>query len=158
MKNFQSVDDILDFAISNEQNAVDLYEKLVRQYSDSTIKESLLKFADEEKNHKMILERLKKNKSYVLPLDDVKDMHIADFVAERKSTEITTYADALGFAMRSEKAAYLLYKTLADKALNEEMAKIFLGLAQEEAKHRLKFELEYDEQILQGGVQKKAGQ
>ena len=47
--------------------------------------------------------------------------------------------------MKAEKAAYKLYHELAtatdDKALKETL----MGLAQEEAKHKLRFEIEYDE-------------
>ena len=41
-----------------------------------------------------------------------------------------------------------MYLDLAAKAPNEEISAIFSSLAQEEAKHKLRFELEYDESIL----------
>jgi rubrerythrin len=58
------------------------------------------------------------------------------------------YQDALVLAMNKEKAAFRLYMDLSEKANNEEMKQLFLSLAQEESKHKLRFELEYDENVL----------
>ena len=54
------------------------------------------------------------------------------------------YQDALIVAMKSEKAAFKLYSDLA-KAVDDAAVKdLFLGLAQEEAKHKIHFEIEYN--------------
>jgi len=58
------------------------------------------------------------------------------------------YQDALVLAMSQEKAAFKLYSKLAERSPNQEYKNLFLGLAQEEAKHKLRFELEYDEYVL----------
>ena len=50
--------------------------------------------------------------------------------------------------MSQEKAAFKLYSTLADRAPNQDLKNLFLSLAQEEAKHKLRFEIEYDEYVL----------
>jgi rubrerythrin len=50
--------------------------------------------------------------------------------------------------MKAEKAAYTLYNSLAEATDNGELKKLFLMLAQEEAKHKLRFEVEYDEVVL----------
>ena len=59
-----------------------------------------------------------------------------------------TYQDALILAMKKEKYAFKLYTNLADYAKAENLKNIFLMLAQEEAKHKLRFEIEYDEFVL----------
>ena len=41
-----------------------------------------------------------------------------------------------------------MYTTLADLADNEQAREVLLSLAQEEAKHKLHFEIEYDDLIL----------
>ena len=51
-------------------------------------------------------------------------------------------------AMSNEKAAFRLYTRLADEVASGEMRALFLSLAQEEARHKLRFELEYDEYVL----------
>lgn len=59
-----------------------------------------------------------------------------------------TYEVALKVAMAREKAAFKLYSRLADSTDNVQMKEIFQFLAQEESKHKLRFELEYDEYVL----------
>ena len=48
------------------------------------------------------------------------------------------------FAMEKEKAAFKLYNDLAKLTSDKLLEKIFLSLAQEEAKHKLILEIEYD--------------
>ena len=50
--------------------------------------------------------------------------------------------------MKKEKAAYRLYLDLAAVGEDEELTDMFLSLAQEEAKHKLRFEIEYDDEIM----------
>ena len=83
-----------------------------------------------------------------MPQEKVMDLKIADFLVHTETKEDMSYTEALSLAMKREKAAYKLYLKLAERAPNGEMQKIFHGLAQEEAKHKLRFELEYDEFVL----------
>jgi rubrerythrin len=50
--------------------------------------------------------------------------------------------------MKKEKAAFKLYTDLATSVSDENLRSVFKMLAQEEAKHKLRFEIEYDENIL----------
>ena len=55
------------------------------------------------------------------------------------------YKDALLLAMEREKAAFKLYRALAEDADDEETRGLLWALAAEEAKHKLIVELAYDE-------------
>ncbi|MDX9697466.1 MAG: ferritin family protein, partial [Bacteroidales bacterium] len=59
-----------------------------------------------------------------------------------------SYQDALVLAMKKEKSAFKLYLELSNRAKDTQMKNLFLSLAQEESKHKLRFELEYDEFVL----------
>ncbi len=59
-----------------------------------------------------------------------------------------TYAEALILAMKKEKLAYKLYLDLAAAAGDGELADLFRSLAAEEARHKLRFEIEYDDVVL----------
>jgi rubrerythrin len=59
-----------------------------------------------------------------------------------------SYQDALVVAMNREKAAFKLYMKLASRVEDATLRDLFLSLAQEESKHKLRFELEYDEYVL----------
>jgi rubrerythrin len=58
------------------------------------------------------------------------------------------YQQALIVAMKKEKEAFRMYSDLASVAQSSELKDVLLGLAQEEAKHKLRFEVEYDDVIL----------
>jgi rubrerythrin len=75
-------------------------------------------------------------------------MKVADYIARVNVSSEMMYSDALVVAMKKEKAAFKLYMALSERAANTEMKSLFLSLAQEESRHKLRFELEYDEYVL----------
>ena len=56
---FESINDIIDFAIQKEQEAVDFYLSASKEESMSGSKEMLVEFSSEEKKHRKMLEDLK---------------------------------------------------------------------------------------------------
>lgn len=75
------------------------------------------------------------------------DMKMTDYLVEPASAPELGYQDALILAMKQEKAAFRLYSDLAEKSTDPEVEATKLSLAQEEAKHKLRFELEYDDVV-----------
>jgi rubrerythrin len=78
----------------------------------------------------------------------VLDLKIGDHLVEIDLDSSLDYQQALIVAMKAEKAAYKLYNDLASTTDDPTVKALFLSLAQEEAKHKLRFEIEYDEVIL----------
>lgn len=148
MKNFQTVDEILDFAIENEQNAADFYFKLADTTKDKSIRETFTLYANEEIGHKEKLIFIKKEGVFQLKKENILDMKVADYVVRQAASPNMSYQDALILAMKREKAAYRLYMKLASTTDNTQLKELFIGLAQEEAKHKMAFEIEYDDVIL----------
>ncbi len=148
MKTFSSIDEILDFAMNEEQQAVEFYTRLAEQANTPDMRQIFEEFANEEIGHKAKLARIKEEGSYSAPFENIADLKIADFTASVEVKPDMTYQEALVVAMKKEKAAFKLYTVLAERAPNEEMRSLFLTLAQEESKHKLRFELEYDEHVL----------
>ena len=148
MREFKTVNDILDYAIDSEQNAVNFYTKLSNETKNHEMKEIFAQFAKEEMRHKAQLLDIKE-KGFMQGLEEkVTDLKIADYTVKVKATDDLTYQDALVLAMQREKAAFKLYTNLSQRVKNEDLKKIFKNLAQDEAKHKLRFELEYDEHVL----------
>jgi rubrerythrin len=58
------------------------------------------------------------------------------------------YQEALILAMKKEKVAFKLYTDLSNATDDENLSALLRGLAQEEAKHKLYFETEYDEHYM----------
>lgn len=148
MEKFQNIDEILDFAMAAEQRAVDLYTDLANQSVIEDMKTVFMQFAKEEMSHKARLMQIREEGIFAVPTEKVADLKIADYTGSVQPGNKMDYSEALVFAMSQEKAAFRLYSTLAERAPSEELANLFLSLAQEEARHKLRFELEYDEYVL----------
>jgi rubrerythrin len=148
MKQFNSIDEILEFAINAEQEAVDFYNNLAIRSKNEDMKKVFIDFAGEEMKHKMKLLEVKENSSFRLPEGKVRDLKISDYMANIRPTADMTYPDALVLAMKKEKDAFRLYLLLSEESSDPVMKSLFLSLAQEESRHKLRFELEYDDFIL----------
>jgi rubrerythrin len=145
---FDSVDAALDFAIENEQGASDFYTELASKMEKPQIKQVFEGFAAEERGHKAKLEAVKSGKKAKLSKAKVQDLKIGDYLVEQTPSPNMDYQSALILAMKQEKAAFRLYSDLAASADDAGTRELFMGLAQEEAKHKLRFEIAYDEDFL----------
>lgn len=148
MKSFNNIDEVLDFAMQAEQDAVDFYTLLAGTAGNDDMRQVFESFAQEEMKHKARLSEIKERGILQLRNEQVTDLKIADYTVDVQPTATMTYAEALVLAMKREKAAFRLYLNLSENADHPEMKEIFLSLAQEESRHKLRFELEYDEFVL----------
>ncbi len=147
MDKFKSVDDILEFAIAGEVAANQFYMELTGKMKNPAMAKVFEDFAKEELGHKSKLEAIKQGEM-LEPTEKVAEVKIADYLVDTEPKPDMDYKDALVLAMKKEKAAYRLYLDLAAVAEAEELTNMFLYIAQEEAKHKLRFEIEYDEVVL----------
>lgn len=148
MREFQSADDILDFAIAREEEAYSFYMDLASKMETAGIKSVFEGFAREEKGHREKLLRVKEGKILMKPEQKVMDLKIGDYLVDVEATPDMDYQQALILAMKKEKAAFKLYMDLSEKSGDADIAALFVSLANEEAKHKLRFEIIYDDQIL----------
>jgi len=151
MQEFRTVEDILNFAIKNEQDSYDLYSKLAGEMKNPGTRKFFEDMAREELGHKAKLMDVKKGKYLEPDTKKVMDLKIADYLVDVEPQGEMTYGKALIFAMKAEKAEFKLYVDLADRTSNADVAKTLMFLAQEEAKHKLRLEIEYDDQVLSEG-------
>jgi rubrerythrin len=150
MKTFTSINEILDFAIEREIEAEKFYKKLAGWAEDQQMRDVFDTFAIEELRHKMKLQAIKRQDKIELDEEKIQNLGIADSVTDVTMRPDMSYADILTLAMKREKEAYRLYMDLAAAAQSEELKNTFLMLAQEEAKHKLRFEIEYDDVVMKG--------
>jgi len=147
MKTWGSVEEVLDFAIKGEEEAVKFYTTLAGQASGAAMRRVFEDFAREETGHKQKLLAVKAGKTMKSAGKAVKDMKIADYTVDIEPRPNMDYQDALLLAMKKEKAAFKLYSDLATSTEDQDVKTVLLGLAQEEAKHKLRFEIEYDDSL-----------
>jgi rubrerythrin len=149
-QSLHTIQEVLDFAIAREEEAHGFYTNLAGTMKDPAMKQAFEEFAAEELEHKAKLEAVKQGEYG--PLDNslpVPRMAIAECLKEVAPSSDMEYAAALTLAMKREKAAYMMYLRLASEAKSGLMAELFLALAHQEANHKLRFEIEYDDVVLQ---------
>jgi rubrerythrin len=147
---FDTIDAVLEFAIGKEEEAAQMYRDLADKVRRPGMRETLLEFVREEENHRTRLQRIRTGEQPAVSAERVQDLRIADYLVDAQASPAMTYPEALLFAMKAEKAAFRLYSDLAVSATVPQIAETFRVLAQEEAKHKLRFELEYEDQVLEG--------
>ena len=143
MKTFKSFNEVMDFAINAEIEAVNFYKMLADFVEKPEMAEVLLDLALQESGHKAQLEAVKAG-SIVIDDQEVGDLGITNKVKDVEPYAKMNYVDLLVIGMKKEEAARKLYTDLATVAQTQEIRDIFLKLAQEEAEHKMRFELEYD--------------
>ena len=146
-----NIQEVLDFAIKREIEAMEFYAQLAELVDNPEMKKAFLQFSSEEDGHRRKLEAVKAGKLNLNPKIKIKDLGIVENLEVRQETdpENMSYQDALILAMDREKSSFKMYSDLADMIEEQEVKNVFLALAQEEAKHKLRFEIEYDDIILQ---------
>lgn len=142
---YKTVNEILDYAIANEAAAAKFYTDLAEKASHEHVKKAFLGFAQEERGHKEKLEQIKAGAKLLNAQTKVTDLKISDYLEKVELRADMDYKDALIIAMKAEKTAFRLYTDLAEATDDAMLKELLSGLAMEEAKHKLRFELEYDE-------------
>jgi rubrerythrin len=147
-KDLNTVDEILDFAIEKEQEAFDFYTLWSGKVEDKAIGDVFIELAENEKAHKAFLTDVKSGKKIPPEPREITNLSIADYLVEIEPTPDMDYQSALMVAMQREKSANQLYSNLAAKVTVQEVKNTLLTLAAEEAKHRLRLETIYDDEVL----------
>ena len=145
---WDSVDDILGFAMAREKESAEFYAELAGWVEKPSVRKLFEGFAREERGHQAKLRALKEGKRLLPPKEKVQDLRLGDYLVDEEPGKKLDYQDALILAMKKEKASFRLYNDLAATTADENLRATLLSLAQEEAKHKLRLEVEYDEHFL----------
>jgi rubrerythrin len=144
VENWSALEVVLDFAIAEEQAAIEFYTRLAETARVPGMPAVFAEFAQEERRHKARLESMRLDGSLTTMAATALDLKMADYLVDVKPDPALDYSRALIVAMKKEKAAFKLYTDLASRA-PESLRPLFQTLAQEEARHKLRFEVAYDD-------------
>ena len=144
MQQFQTVNDVLDFAIAEEEAAAEFYRRLANTVSNPLMQQVFEDFAMEEVVHKQKLLLVKEQKLLLPSEDTIMELWKGETVVDSVPEDALEYKQALQLAMDKEKAAFKMYHSLAGAVSDASLKSLFLALAEEEAKHKVRFEVEYD--------------
>lgn len=145
------LNEILDFAISREQEAVEFYQDLRNNDKFKNKTEMLKELEEMERGHIRVIESIKKHDIEEIKVpEQIENLKISDYLVVESTGSEATYQDILILAMKREEMSLKLYTNLADifGEDDEKVRKLFQKLASEEAKHKHYFEEIYDEEIL----------
>ena len=149
MSKAKSYEEVLQFAIEREQEAQRDYEAAAATAKSPAMREALLEMAAQERGHEHRLRGLDVAKFLEKAKTPVPSLDIAEYVVAGEFHPGMNYPELLSLAMQREKAAYRLYTDLARVTPDPDARALFKALAQEEARHKLTFEVEFDEKVLQ---------
>ncbi len=143
MTKFKSNDEVLDFAIKREIEAQAFYLRLADIVETPEMAKVFSDLASEELEHKAKLQAVKAGQ---ISIDEEKvgNLGITDHVKNVEPHSKMSYVDMLVVGMKKEETSRKLYSDLARLTQKQKLKEIFLKLAQEEAEHKLRFEIEYD--------------
>ena len=145
MHKTESYEEVLAFAIDREIDANQFYLALASRVDSKEMRKVLGDLAAEELEHKakLELELIKTGKTVEIkqPPETPQRTYI---ISDGQSLLDMDYKSMLKLAMEKEDAAFRLYVNLVPNAPDIESREVLLAIAQEEVKHKLRFQLEYD--------------
>jgi rubrerythrin len=145
------IEEITNFAIDKEREAIAFYEDLAGRVEDPVMKDAILSMADEERKHEKILMNLTPNKLQFVRDTNQPDLKLSNYLVETPFSKDSTYQELLIIAMKREEKSHALYSDLEQRASDDATRKLFTLLKGEELKHKTRLEKEYEERVLWEG-------
>ncbi len=145
MREVDSIDEILELAVAREEEANLLYKHLAKRAKDPTMRIIYEKLADEELEHKAKLElEIMKAGKVVTTAEIPVNLKMEDYVEDTGGIADMNYEQLLLVAIAKEKRSVRFYIELAALLQEKDAREMLISLAEEEAKHEARFQMEYD--------------
>ncbi|MBN2138872.1 MAG: hypothetical protein JW720_13775 [Sedimentisphaerales bacterium] len=145
MKTFDTFEAIVEFGILKEEQANKFYLAMAERVADRQIAALFAALAEEELEHKAKLElELMKMGRTVDISEGVAEFNDSDYIYSDSPELDMDYADVLQLAIAKEDAAFRIYFDMAAMAKSKEAREMLVEMAQEEVKHKFRFEIEFD--------------
>lgn len=143
---FSTFAEVISFAVMREEDAQAFYSNLAEKADDPFMRQIFSEFAQEESRHKQLLENLDIKAMSRLFDNLTKKIHDIGMLENTPPVSPGTgmsLRDALLLAMKREEKSQNLYSLLAQSTSDNDLSLLFVGLAREEAGHRLRIEKTY---------------
>jgi rubrerythrin len=144
---FKSIPEILKFSISKEHASIQFYQDLLRHLADSTTQSLFEVLIQKEQKHVEALQLEIEKLGHTVDTDTEK-LDSTFLWDERLETDgpVThmSFVDTLLLAIQKERAAFRLYAKLLATVKDEELGEVLMELAEEEMRHVLQLEHEYE--------------
>ena len=150
MEMFEGDAEIFEFAIAREIEAYEFYTALSERMADPEKQKIFEELAAEELEHKAKLELELMKLGQVVATIDAASLDRIEYEIEGDYVFDMEYADILQLAMEKEQAAFKLYASMSSQVKDQASAEMLLSLAEQEVKHKLRFEFEYESLLKRG--------
>ncbi|UCD71215.1 MAG: ferritin family protein [Syntrophobacterales bacterium] len=141
-------EDIVREAIRKEADAAMFYQ-MASERAKPGMDKMFIELAEEEQGHKKMLEELDMAKLRSYEFGKVPDLEISEYLEDLPYSRDMDYPAILRYAMKSEEKSRNFYLRSAKMCENPDLKKLFQMLAEEEAKHKLRFEKMYEDDVLE---------
>jgi len=142
MMNFQTVNDVLEFAVALEQASQKFYGRLAEQTQSTAVGHFLRKMVEEERLHEAQIRQLLAEGSEILD-NEISSEEMDRYIDAMNIPEPLDYKEAVKIARDKENASRMLYTILAGQVDQPEVADILSRLALQEQRHHAFFVQEY---------------
>jgi rubrerythrin len=145
MANINADDEVIEFAIARELEAYHFFRALASKVASPHIRTIFEDLAKEELDHKEKLELELMKMGKVVPDTPKKTIPPHEYVVSDSTDQLDMdYKDVLMLGIEKEQASFRTYVSLIPKVRDESSREVLLALAEEEVKHKLRFQSEYD--------------
>lgn len=144
MANYVPNEEVLELAITREEVANRLFLELASRARNPEIRKVFEDLAEEELEHKAKLELEIMKTGKVLTAAQKPAFEEQVDIKEPATWVDMDYKDMLLMGIQKEEAAFRFYVGLAAKVTDEDSYETLLALAEQEVKHKMRFEMEYD--------------
>lgn len=148
--NKQEFNELLDFAVAREQEAVEFYRELQKEAKFSAQIQMLKEMESMEMGHIVVIEKIRQTGVKPEDIQRTPNLMISEYITADPETLDLTYQNILIKAMKREENSFKLYSEMSVKFPDDEIATLFRRLAADEAKHKLIFEKLYDDWMSTG--------
>ena len=148
--NKQEFNELLDFAVEREKEAVEFYRELQQEAKFSDQKQMLKEMEAMEMGHIVVIEKIRQTGVKPEDIQRTPNLMISEYITTDAANLELNYQSILIRAMKREENSVKLYTEMSLKFPDAEVSLLFKRLASDEAKHKLIFEKLYDDWMSTG--------
>jgi rubrerythrin len=140
---FETFEEILEFAIGQERAAQVFYAHLADEASDPEKSRYYRELVAQEQGHEQKLTELK-DSQLNMPTPDLEDLRKCGYLDSMPLAPEMEWKQVLKYLIKKEKSAKMLYTVLANSTAKQELSELFQYLAEQECDHADYFQHEYN--------------
>ena len=147
MLKFESIQDIIDFAIEEEQKSIDVFTELSQKSINYKLRLLLEQLIRDEIKHKEQLQNFGQTLSSFFNTELIGDFSYFKDLNKPVISADMSVSEVLTLIIEAEEVMSNFYNKLGSYCTNPEYKKIFFQIAEEEKKHKMLYEYEFSELI-----------